>query len=86
MPRELLPQAFTAKVYMEVGVVHQAHPLTTRHGPNWVGGKILSKKNKLSPLLELALKLTQIKGFWWCESEYENSLVKKRWSPCTTVG
>lgn len=59
-------------------MVHQAHPLTTRHGPDWAGEKILSKKNKLSPLLELALKLTQIKGFWRCESEYENSLVKKR--------
>ncbi len=60
MPQELLPQALTAKVYMEVEVVHQAHPLIQ----TWVQldwEKILSKKIEL--LLELALvKLTRIKG------------------------
>lgn len=58
MPQELLPQTLTAKVYMEVVVVHQAHPLTTRHGSNWIGEKSFQRKIEL--LLELALvKLTR---------------------------
>ncbi len=61
MPQELLPQALIAKVCMEVVVVHQAHPLTTRYGSNWNGQKSFQKK--LRHLLELALvKLQRING------------------------
>lgn len=63
MPRELLPQALTAKVYMEVGVVHQAHLLTTRHGPDWAGEKNpFKEKKKIEPFAWAGPKANTNKG------------------------